>query len=191
MGNIKQNNLQKVSEGASRELDWIRSEKLDRSRNCLASLLSSCPAASSSRISSFSSFDDDFDFSTKTLPLSFCSSLSRAFGKLRLTPPDSSRGDTNHLSPDESGREKRKRQNIGIVEGALLIFILPSAYCFFTMRLGPSWSRDVLFLTFHSAHTLSSLKAKFVKAKAEFVTKSWPTPTGSRKKSSRRALFLD
>ena len=131
-------NLQKVLEGASRELDWIRLEKLDRSRNCLASLLPSCPASSppaASRISSFSSFDDDFDSSTKTLPLSFCSSLSRAFGKLRLTPPDSSRGDTNHLSPDESGREKRKRQNIGIVEGALWIFILPSTYCFWQWGL--------------------------------------------------------
>ena len=120
LGNIKQKNLQKVSEGASRELDWIRSEKLDRSRNCFGSLRPPSPLSVPSELADFPP-----SVSEKTLPLRFCSSWSRALEKLTLVRPDSSRGgDTNHFSPDEKGGRAQKRRRIRVEEPLLWILIL-------------------------------------------------------------------
>ena len=122
LGNIKQKNLQKVSEGASRELDWIRSEKLDRSRNCFGSLRPPSPLSVPSELA-------DFPPTEKTLPLRFCSSWSRALEKLTLVRPDSSRGgDTNHLSPEEKGGRAQKRRRIRVKEPLLWILILCSIF---------------------------------------------------------------
>ena len=113
-------NLQKVSEGASRELVWIRSEKLDRSRNCFGSLRSPSPLSVPSELA-------DFPPSKKTFPLRFCSSWSRALEKLTLVRPDSSRGgDTNHLSPEEKGGRAQKRRRVK--ERLLWILILCSIF---------------------------------------------------------------
>ena len=115
-------NLQKVSEGASRELDWIRSEKLDRSRNCFGSLRPPSPLSVPSELA-------DFPLSKKTLPLRFCSSWSRTLEKLTLVRPDSSRGgDTNHLSPEEKGGRAQKKGRIRIKERLLWILILCSIF---------------------------------------------------------------
>ena len=122
LGNIKQKNLQKVSEGASRELDWIRSEKLERSRNCFGSLRPPSPLSVPSELADFPP-----SVSEKTFPLRFCSSWSRALEKLTLVRPDSSRGgDTNHFSPEEKGGRAQKRRRIRVKEPLLWILILCS-----------------------------------------------------------------